>query len=80
MRKKIKRYRNRHHLTNRVNNGPTRKENLLYIDMEKHNLLHIIFKNLDLYEIIILLIRTARMKQYDKVNPKIKQLYKHLSL
>ena len=66
----------RHHLRNRVNGGTSEPENLLILSQEKHNLLHFIFKNFDLYEMILILIRTARIKHFDKVNPKIRNFYK----
>lgn len=74
-RRRKKRKFTRHHLTNRVNGGDKRPENMLKLVEEKHHLIHILFGNLDLYQIVILLIRVARAKHYEKVNPKIRELY-----
>lgn len=68
----------RHHILNRKNGGKSEPENLLTLSEYKHNLLHFIFKNFDLYEMILILIRTARIKKYDKINPKIRNLYKFI--
>jgi len=80
MRKSEKKKRNgnrktRHHIWNRVNGGYAQEENMLTLKQEKHNLFHQLFGNLDLYDVILLLIRIARAKHYHKVNPKIKVLY-----
>ncbi len=73
---KQKKHFSHHHIKNAVNGGIKEPENMLLLKQEKHNLLHFLFGNLDFYDIILLLIRTAKLKHYDKVNPKIKQLYK----
>ena len=65
----------RHHLTNRVNGGNKRPENMLRLLDDRHHLIHILFGNLDLYDIVILLIRVARAKHYERVNPKMRELY-----
>jgi len=67
---------NRHHIKNRSKNGPPVPENLLNVKIERHSMLHVIFGNLDFYEIILLLIRVCRAKGYDKVNPKVAKFYK----
>ena len=77
MSKNAKRY-VKHHIKNRSEHGLPIKENLLFIDETKEKLLHIIFKNLDFYGIIMLIIRTAKMKHYERVNPNIKRFYKYL--
>ena len=61
-----------------MHNGQTVPENILIMDVEKHKYLHYIFGNLDFYDIILLLIRTSRIKGYEKINHKIEQFYKHL--
>lgn len=65
-----------HHIWNKVNGGTKEPENMLLLKQEKHNLLHILFGNLDFYDIILLLIRTAKLKHYEKINPNMKKLYK----
>lgn len=76
MKNLIKRKRkSRHHLKNKVAGGRNDKENLLILKQYKHDYLHYIFGNLDLYDIIIVLVRMARAKRYHKVNPNIKQFY-----
>lgn len=66
-RRKHKDHRNRHHLFPKSRGGPTRKENLLLIDIDKHILLHKIFGNRTLGEILVLLHRTLHAKNYDRV-------------
>ena len=58
--------RNRHHLINRCHGGPTEEWNLLLLKIEKHNMLHYIFKNRNLDQIIRVLQRVRRMKQRKK--------------
>lgn len=65
----------RHHLLNRKNGGISQPENMLKLNQERHNLLHVLFGNLDLYDIVILLIRIGRLKRYHLVNPKFRELY-----
>lgn len=67
----------KHHLQNRKNGGISTPENLLKLSQERHNLLHVLFGNLDLYDIVILLIRIGRIKRYHKVNPRFRELYTH---
>ena len=69
----------RHHIVNRCNNGASVKENLLLIEESKEKLIHKIFGNRDFYAIIIFILRIARAKHYEKVNPEIKGLYKFLN-
>ena len=70
--------RSNHHLKPRSVGGDSRGSNLLFLEREKHNWLHKIFGNLTLYEIIVLLIRLAKMKHYENVEPKVKLFYKFL--
>lgn len=70
---------NKHHLKARSRGGDSHGSNLLFIEVDKHNWLHKIFKNLTLYEIIVLLIRISRAKHYENIEPKIQQFYKYLS-
>lgn len=65
----------RHHIKNRVNGGISQPENLLRLTQEHHNLLHVLFKNLDFYDIILLLIRICKLKHYERINPKIREFY-----
>lgn len=53
---------NFHHLTPKSRGGSTEDSNLLEISKEKHILLHQIFHNLTLREIIVLLQRLERIK------------------
>ena len=50
----------------------------LNIDIEKHNFIHRIFKNLNFYEIIILILRVCRAKHYERIEPRIKRFYELL--
>jgi hypothetical protein len=50
-------------------------ENKLLIKRRKHVLLHEIFGNADLEEIVSILVRTARAKRYERVNPKMARFY-----
>ncbi len=67
--------RNRHHLKPRSRKGKSVKNNLLLFKKERHYLWHLLFGNLTLYEVIITLIRLARMKEYEKIEPEIKKFY-----
>lgn len=67
-----------HHIKNRSQGGRSDPENLLYLREDKEKMLHVIFGSLDFYGIILLILRTSRKMGYDKINPKIKQLYKYL--
>lgn len=74
----MKRKFNFHHLKPKSRNGKSRKENLLYIKTSKHVDWHLVFGNLTLYEVIVCLIRLAKIKRYEKVEPQIKKFYKLL--
>jgi len=67
--------RNRHHIKNVCNLGRTCPQNILILDVERHNWIHRIFKNLDFYDIIVLLIRTCRAKHYEDINPRVAKFY-----
>ena len=73
--KKRKRRITRHHLKNRINGGDSSPENMLKLTQDRHNLLHVLFGNLDLYDIVILLVRIGRLKRYHHINPKFRELY-----
>lgn len=59
--------RNYHHLKPLSRRGLTIDENLLLIDIEKHKLIHKIFSNATLAEIIEILHRTLHAKGYEVV-------------
>lgn len=65
MKQKRKRYskRNRHHIIPKARGGKATTQNLLLMDIDKHNELHRIFGLMTLDEIIALLIRVRRAKQ-----------------
>lgn len=65
MRRKYK-GRNRHHMINRMYNGPSAEWNLLLLKIERHNMLHYIFGNRNLEEIISVLKRVLRAKNRQK--------------
>ena len=75
---KEKRKKNKHHIKNKCNGGPTRPENLCDLKIEKHDFLHFIFKNMDYLEIAILLLRVCRAKHYERIDPRIKKFYELL--
>lgn len=54
---------NNHHLKNRTNGGTSIMSNLLRMDISRHNSWHILFRNLDLLEIIELLKRVYEIKE-----------------
>jgi len=78
MEKKKQRY-VRHHIKNSSCGGHSTPNNLLYIREDKEKLIHKIFGDRDFYEIIIFILRIAKAKHFDEVNPKIKHLYKFLN-
>jgi hypothetical protein len=55
---------NRHHLTNKCRGGDCSPENLLRLNVWKHELWHRLFKNSDPEYIITVLQRLMRMKNY----------------
>lgn len=59
-------HQNRHHLRPRSRGGESLESNLLWIDIEKHQSWHVIFKNLTLDEVISLLKRVKRAKDHQK--------------
>lgn len=67
-----------HHIKNACNGGHSKPENLLFIREEKEKLIHHIFGDRDFYEIIIFILRISRAKHFERVNPRIKKLYKFL--
>lgn len=75
----MKRLRVHHHIKNRSQGGDTVRENLLLIKEDKEKLIHHIFGDRDFYDIIIFILRIARAKHYENINPKIRKLYKFLN-
>jgi hypothetical protein len=69
-------HRNKHHMKPSSRSGSSLESNLLTIDIDKHNLLHKIFGNLTWTEIIVIMIKTAKIKHYEYNEPKISQFYK----
>lgn len=67
-----------HHVKNRCNGGSSNPNNLILIKEEKEKLIHKIFGDRDFYAIIIFILRIARAKHFEEVNPQIKDLYKFL--
>jgi hypothetical protein len=61
---KRRRRRNKHHLRPRSRNGSNSQNNLLLIDEDKHAMLHKIFGNRTLGEIIEVLHRLLHLKRY----------------
>ena len=57
---------NRHHLLNECRKGQSTSENLLWLDITKHNMLHKIFKNDDPEYVILALDRMMTMKGYHR--------------
>lgn len=53
---------NRHHLTNKCMGGGGNIENILWIYINRHEVWHSLFKNLDLDQVIALLIRVKSAK------------------
>jgi 16S rRNA U516 pseudouridylate synthase RsuA-like enzyme len=58
---------NRHHMLNKCNGGTWDTENILWLDIERHEWWHKIFRNLSHREVIELLIRTYKMKHHERV-------------
>jgi hypothetical protein len=56
-------FRNRHHLKPKSRGGSGLENNLLLMDMRRHNMWHQLFDNLTLDEVIELLIRVRRAKK-----------------
>jgi len=61
--RKVRRFRNRHHLVPKSRGGSMSKRNLFYIDGDVHRRWHMVFGNRTLEEIIALLIRVQRAKE-----------------
>ncbi len=59
---------NRHHLTNKCNGGGGNIENILWIYMNRHEVWHSLFKNLDLEQVIQLLIRVKSAKDNQTIS------------
>ena len=69
---------NKHHIRPKNRGGEAMDYNIANLDVDKHNLLHKIFGNATLYEIICILIRFSKMKGYEKEEPRIKKFYDFL--
>ena len=61
--RKFKQHRNKHHLIPKSRGGGGSLNNLLLIDIEKHEAWHRIFKNATAQEVLDLLERVVRAKQ-----------------
>ena len=57
---------NKHHLKNKSQGGGNQDWNLILIDIERHQYWHRVFKNMSLEEVIELLCRLKRMKDFQK--------------
>jgi hypothetical protein len=55
---------NKHHIKNKVRGGSASPENMLTMDIERHNAWHFLFKNMDFYEVAQLLLRTIKAKKH----------------
>jgi len=53
---------NRHHIKNRVAGGQSIAENLLRMDIRRHQAFHLLFGNMSFREVAELLLRTCEMK------------------
>lgn len=56
---------NRHHIFNKCRGGTKTPENMLRMDIARHNAWHFLFHNLSYREVAALLIRTCEMKGQD---------------
>jgi hypothetical protein len=56
----------RHHLRNKSRGGQSIQSNILILDEDRHRAWHILFKNLDLDQVIALLERTRQAKRSQK--------------
>ena len=65
--RKVKRWRNKHHLIPKSRGGSGCRRNLLYISVTTHCEWHKVFKNLTLDEVIELLMRVRRAKATETV-------------
>lgn len=65
----------RHHMCPRSRSGSSHRFNLLILDDESHKLLHKLFGNRTLVEIIETLIRVARAKHYEDEEPAVSRFY-----
>lgn len=55
---------NRHHITNKCRGGDASDENILRMDINRHNAWHFLFKNMDFVQVIALLKRCLKMKHH----------------
>ena len=61
--KRAKRY-NRHHIYNKCRGGKATTDNLLWMDIARHNAWHFLFKNMSFTEVAELLLRVVKIKKY----------------
>lgn len=54
---------NKHHIKAKSNGGVSIERNLLKLDISRHNAYHLLFGNLNLYEVIELLKRVIKIKE-----------------
>ena len=64
---------NRHHLTNKCMGGKGNIENILWIYINRHEVWHTLFKNLDLDQVIALLIRVKSAKENQTESNRIRK-------
>lgn len=60
---------NKHHLTNKCRGGGNEKENIAILHIERHEHWHKVFGNKSLREVIELLERFERLKNYQRTCP-----------
>jgi len=60
---------NRHHLVNKCKGGKDDKWNIAVLDIERHRYWHRVFGNKSLEEVIELLLRFKRLKDYQRTCP-----------
>jgi hypothetical protein len=60
---------NRHHIVAKSHSGPATQENLLVMDIDKHNAYHKVFGNRSFLDVVRLLIRVLRAKKHPDYYP-----------
>lgn len=63
---KRKRKKTVHHIKNKCNGGMTTPKNLLTLWEEKHVAWHVLFRNMDLNQIIECLVRVRELQEHKK--------------
>ena len=87
MKKKIKKYprykrrrqKNKHHIVNKCKGGRAVNENLLFMDVNRHNAWHFLFENKSFLDVIKLLVRCLGFKKHPDYL-KAKELLDELEL